>query len=122
MVRGAGPCLGIQTRPGGALDASVVGLGCNNLGGRIDEAASKKVVDAALDAGITLFDTADIYGGTLSEEFLGRALAGKRDRALIGTKFGGPIDDDRKGGASAKYIARACDGSLRRPRPHRPQL
>ena len=64
----------MQTRSIGALDASVVGLGCNNFGGRIDEAATKKVVDAALDAGITLFDTADIYGGTLSEEFLGRAL------------------------------------------------
>jgi aryl-alcohol dehydrogenase-like predicted oxidoreductase len=104
----------MQTRAIGALDASVVGLGCNNFGGRIDEAATKKVVDAALDAGITLFDTADIYGATRSEEFLGLALAGRRDRALIATKFGGPIDDDRKGGASAAYIPRACDDSLRR--------
>ncbi|HEY5172747.1 MAG TPA: aldo/keto reductase, partial [Acidimicrobiia bacterium] len=104
----------MQTRSIGALDASVVGLGCNNFGGRIDEAATKKVVDAALDAGMTLFDTADIYGATRSEEFLGRALAGRRDRALIATKFGGPIDDDRKGGASAAYITRACDDSLRR--------
>jgi len=104
----------MQTRSIGALDASVVGLGCNNFGGRIDEAATRKVVDAALDAGITLFDTADIYGGTLSEEFLGRALGGRRGRALIATKFGGPIDDDRKGGASAAYIPRACDDSLRR--------
>src|SRR5580765_5116467 len=98
----------MQTRSIGALDASGVGLGCNNFGGRIDEAAPKSVVDAALDAGITLFDTADIYGGTRSEEFLGRALAGRRDRALIATKFGGPIDDDRRGGASAAYIRRAC--------------
>ena len=104
----------MRTRKIGSLEVSVVGLGCNNFGGRIDEAATKAVVDAALDAGITLFDTADIYGGTLSEEFLGRALAGKRDRALIATKFGGPIDDDRKGGASAAYISRACDDSLRR--------
>jgi aryl-alcohol dehydrogenase-like predicted oxidoreductase len=104
----------MQTRSIGALDASVVGLGCNNFGGRIDEAATRTVVDAALDAGITLFDTADIYGGTLSEEFLGRALAGRRERALIATKFGGPIDDERKGGASAAYIPRACDDSLRR--------
>src|SRR5437773_8746772 len=104
----------MQTRSIGALDASVVGLGCNNFGGRIDEAATKAVVDAAFDAGITLFDTADIYGGTLSEEYLGRALAGRRDDALIATKFGGPIDDERKGGASASYIARACDDSLRR--------
>jgi aryl-alcohol dehydrogenase-like predicted oxidoreductase len=104
----------MQTRSIGSLEASVVGLGCNNFGGRIDEAASKKVVDAALDSGITLFDTADIYGGTRSEEFLGRALSGRRDRALIATKFGGPIDDERKGGASATYIPRACDDSLRR--------
>src|SRR5882724_9847595 len=104
----------MQTRNIGTLPASVVGLGCNNFGGRIDEAASRAVVDAALDAGITLFDTADIYGATLSEEFLGRALAGRRDRALIATKFGGPIDDERQGGASAAYIPRACDDSLRR--------
>ena len=104
----------MQTRSIGTLDASVVGLGCNNFGGRIDEDASEKVVDAALDAGINLFDTADIYGGTRSEVFLGRALAGRRDRALIATKFGGPIDDERKGGASAAYIPRACDDSLRR--------
>ncbi len=104
----------MQIRPIGSLDASVVGLGCNNFGGRIDEAASGEVVGAALDAGITLFDTADIYGGTHSEEYLGRALAGRRDGALIATKFGVAIDDDRKGGASAAYVARACDDSLRR--------
>jgi aryl-alcohol dehydrogenase-like predicted oxidoreductase len=104
----------MQTRRIGSLDASLVGLGCNNFGGRIDEAATKRVVDAALDSGITLFDTADIYGGTKSEEFLGRALAGRRDRALVATKFGVAIDDDRKGGASASYIERACDDSLRR--------
>ena len=104
----------MQTRRIGSLNASLVGLGCNNFGGRIDETATKRVVDAALDAGITLFDTADIYGGTKSEEFLGRALAGRRDHALIATKFGVAIDDERKGGASASYIARACDDSLRR--------
>jgi aryl-alcohol dehydrogenase-like predicted oxidoreductase len=104
----------METRNIGTLPASVIGLGCNNFGGRIDEAASRAVVDAALDAGITLFDTADIYGATRSEEFLGRALRGRRDRALIATKFGGPIDDDRRGGASAAYIPRACDDSLKR--------
>ena len=72
----------MQTRAIGSLSASVVGLGCNNFGGRIDEAATERVVDAALDAGITLFDTADIYGGTLSEEYLGRALGSRRDEAL----------------------------------------
>jgi len=104
----------METRTIGSLDVSVVGLGCNNFGSRIDETATKKVVDAALDADVNLFDTADIYGGTRSEEFLGRALAGRRDRALIATKFGGPIDDERQGGASAAYIPRACDDSLRR--------
>src|SRR5258706_8523501 len=101
----------MQTRSIGSLAASVVGLGCNNFGGRIDEAATQRVVDAALDAGITLFDTADIYGGTRSEEFLGRALGKRRDDALIATKFGGPIDEERPGGASAAYIARAVEDS-----------
>ncbi len=104
----------METRSIGKLDASVVGLGCNNFGGRIDEAATERVVSAALDAGITLFDTADIYGGTRSEEYLGRALGARRDEAVIATKFGGPIDDERKGGASAAYIARAVEDSLRR--------
>src|SRR6185295_3153811 len=106
---------GMETRSIGKLDVSVVGLGCNNFGGRIDEAASRRVVDAALDSGITLFDTADIYGGTRSEEYLGRALGTRRDDAVIATKFGGQIDEDRKGGASAAYIARrwktACAAS-----------
>jgi aryl-alcohol dehydrogenase-like predicted oxidoreductase len=92
----------------------VVGLGCNNFGGRIDAAATEKVVHAAIDAGITLFDTADIYGGTRSEEYLGRALGTRRDAVLVATKFGMPIDDERKGGASAAYITRACEDSLRR--------
>jgi aryl-alcohol dehydrogenase-like predicted oxidoreductase len=104
----------METRSIGKLDASVVGLGCNNFGGRIDEAATKRVVDAALDAGITLFDTADSYGGTRSEEFLGRALGSRRDEAIVATKFGSPIDDERKGGASAPYIARAVEDSLER--------
>src|SRR6478609_7419349 len=104
----------METRSIGKLDVSVVGLGCNNFGGRIDEPASRRVVDAALDAGITLFDTADSYGGTRSEEYLGRALGARRDDAVIATKFGSPIDDARKGGASAAYIARAAEDSLRR--------
>jgi len=104
----------METRNIGKLDASVVGLGCNNFGGRIDEAATKLVVDAALDAGITMFDTADIYGGTLSEEFLGRALGSRRDEAIVATKFGGKIDEEHAGGASAAYIARAVEDSLRR--------
>jgi len=104
----------METRSIGKLDASVVGLGCNNFGGRIDAAATERVVGAALDTGITLFDTADIYGGTLSEEYLGRALGSRRDEAIVATKFGVAIDDERKGGASAAYIARAVEDSLRR--------
>ena len=104
----------METRAIGTLDASVVGLGCNNFGGRIDSAATDKVVHAAIDAGSTLFDTADIYGGTLSEEYLGRALGARRDDVLVATKFGVPIDDERKGGASAAYITRAVEDSLRR--------
>src|ERR1700759_1669892 len=104
----------MQTRSIGTLEASVVGLGCNNFGGRIDETATDRVVHAALDAGITLFDTADIYGGTLSEEYLGRALGARRDEAIVATKFGGQIDEDRQGGARAAYIARAVEDSLRR--------
>src|SRR5262245_42945565 len=101
----------METRTIGKLDVSVVGLGCNNFGGRIDEDATGRVVSAALDAGITLFDTADIYGGTRSEEFLGRALGKRRDDAVVATKFGGQIDEERKGGASPAYIARAVDDS-----------
>src|SRR6185436_13699114 len=104
----------METRSIGKLDVSVVGLGCNNFGGRIDEAATRRVVDAAIDAGITLFDTADIYGGTLSEEYLGRSLGTRRDNVLIATKFGGPIDEERPGGASAAYIRRAVEDSLHR--------
>ena len=104
----------MQTRRIGALDVSVVGLGCNNFGGRIDEAATRKVVDAAIDAGINFFDTADIYGATSSEVLLGRALGARRDDVIVATKFGVPIDDERKGGASAAYVARAVDDSLRR--------
>jgi len=97
----------------GALDVSVVGLGCNNFGRRLDAGATAKVVDAALDAGINFFDTADIYGATRSEEFLGRALGKRRGRALIATKFGMAIDEDRRG-AHPDYVMRAAEQSLRR--------
>src|SRR5437764_6035822 len=104
----------MRTRKIGSLDVSIVGLGCNNFGMRIDQAATTAVVDAAIDAGITFFDTADIYGGTQSEVMLGKALGKRRDGVVVATKFGVPIDDDRKGGASAAYVARACEDSLRR--------
>jgi aryl-alcohol dehydrogenase-like predicted oxidoreductase len=103
----------METRSIASLPVSSVGLGCNNFGGRIDAARTDEVVHAALDAGITLFDTADIYGGTKSEEFLGRALGARRDEAIVATKFGTRIDDDRKG-ASPAYVKRAVEDSLRR--------
>ena len=103
----------MEHRSIGSLRVSLVGLGCNNFGMRIDEAATQRVVDAALEAGINFFDTADIYGSTKSEEFLGRALKGRRDRAIVATKFGMAVDDQRKG-ARPEYVRRACDDSLKR--------
>jgi aryl-alcohol dehydrogenase-like predicted oxidoreductase len=101
------------------LTVSVVGLGCNNFGGRIDAGQAESVVTAALDAGITLFDTADVYGERgASEEILGKALGKRRDDAVIATKFGG----DMKGvngpdwgvRGSRRYIRKAVESSLRR--------
>jgi aryl-alcohol dehydrogenase-like predicted oxidoreductase len=103
----------METRPIGALEASVVGLGCNNFGGRLDAAATARVVHAALDAGINFLDTADIYGGTRSEEYLGRALAGRRDQAVLATKFGMAVDERRRG-ARPDYVRPALEDSLRR--------
>src|SRR3954451_12829048 len=104
----------METRAIGSLDVSVVGIGCNNFGGRMDEAATRAVVDAALDAGINLFDTADIYGGTKSEELLGRALGSRRDEVIIATKYGMGDGKTLPAGASAASIAAAAEGSLRR--------
>jgi aryl-alcohol dehydrogenase-like predicted oxidoreductase len=103
----------MKTRRIGSLDVTVVGLGCNNFGMRLDSPQTRAVVHAALDAGITLFDTADIYGGTQSEQFLGRALAGHRRRVVIATKFGMRVDDQRQG-AKPAYIRQAVEDSLRR--------
>ena len=103
----------MEQRRIGSLEVSVVGLGCNNFGWRIDEEASAAVVGAALDAGVTFFDTADIYGRTKSEEFLGRALRGRRREVIIATKFANRVDDERRG-ASPAYVRRAVEDSLRR--------
>jgi aryl-alcohol dehydrogenase-like predicted oxidoreductase len=105
----------VEHRPIGSLRVSVVGLGCNNFGMRIDDAATGRVVSAALDAGINFFDTADIYGSTKSEEFLGRALAGRRHQAIVATKFGMAVDEQRKG-ARPEYVHRAAEDSLKRLR------
>jgi aryl-alcohol dehydrogenase-like predicted oxidoreductase len=103
----------MDTRPLGSLTVSLVGLGCNNFGMRIDQERTQAVVDAAREAGITLFDTADIYGGTKSEVFLGQALGRHRDEVVIATKFGGPVGEG-KGGARPDYVKEACEASLRR--------
>ena len=103
----------METRRIGSLQVSVVGLGCNNFGWRIDADASAAAVNAALDAGINFFDTADIYGAGQSEEFLGRALAARRGEALIATKFGMKMDEQRRG-ARPEYVRQAAEDSLRR--------
>ena len=97
------------------LKVSVVGLGCNNFGMRIDADQTQAVVDAAIDAGITLFDTADIYGGTKSEEFLGKALGKRRHDIVLATKFGMRIGGDpKKQGGARKWMMQAVEDSLRR--------
>jgi aryl-alcohol dehydrogenase-like predicted oxidoreductase len=105
----------MDTRKIGSLSVSIVGLGCNNFGNRLDAEASAKVIAAALDNGINFLDTADIYGKTLSEEYIGRALAGRRDEVVIATKFGKPVDEKRKG-ARPEYVKSAAEDSLRRLR------
>jgi len=89
------------------LQVSLVGLGCNNFGGRIDLEASRKVIDQAIESGITLFDTADIYGNAGgSEEILGQVLGDRRKDIVLATKFGMQMGDDAtRKGASKKYIA-----------------
>jgi aryl-alcohol dehydrogenase-like predicted oxidoreductase len=104
----------MQTRRIGSLSASIVGLGCNNFGMTIDGPRSADVVHAALDAGINFFDTADMYGGTDSERFLGQALGTRRSEAIVATKFGMRASDSLQGGAHPDYLRRAVDGSLQR--------
>lgn len=103
----------MDTRSIGSLRVSVVGLGCNNFGNKLDERASIEVVHAALDAGITLLDTADIYAKGRSEEFIGRALGTRRNEVILATKFGKPMDETRRG-SHPDYIRRAVEDSLRR--------
>jgi aryl-alcohol dehydrogenase-like predicted oxidoreductase len=94
------------------LHVSVVGLGCNNFGRRLDSEQTRRVVHAALEAGVTLFDTAESYGDGESERFLGRALADRRAEVVIATKFGGRSTTPP--GGSAENVRRAIDGSLER--------
>jgi aryl-alcohol dehydrogenase-like predicted oxidoreductase len=98
-------------------EVSVVGLGCNNFGGRVDLEGTEAVVDAALDAGITLLDTADVYGNRGgSEELLGEVLQGRRERVVLATKFGGDMGDGETARGSRAYVRKAIEGSLRRLR------
>src|SRR5262245_41991098 len=92
------------------LKVSEVGIGCNNFGGRCDRAQTKTVVDAAIAAGVTLFDTADVYGNQQSEVMLGEALGKRRPQVLIATKFAMPMGQtvhDR--GGSRRYVLAAVD-------------
>jgi aryl-alcohol dehydrogenase-like predicted oxidoreductase len=105
----------MRTRTLGPLEVSVVGLGCNNFGGRIDEAATFAVVDAAIEAGVTFFDTSDTYGNQGgSEELIGRALQGRRDRVVLATKWGKPMGDGAERRGSRDYILGAVEASLGR--------
>jgi aryl-alcohol dehydrogenase-like predicted oxidoreductase len=107
----------IRTLGDGGPQVSVVGLGTNNFGWRCDYEQSLAVIDVALDAGITLFDTADIYGQGTSEEYIGRALEGRRDQVVLATKFGSPMEEhpeERRG--TRDYMRWAIEGSLRRLR------
>ncbi|MDT7597225.1 MAG: hypothetical protein QOJ06_2771 [Pseudonocardiales bacterium] len=97
------------------LTVSVIGLGGNNFGGRIGLEETRSVVDAALDCGVTLIDTADIYGNRGgSEELLGQVLAGRREHVVLATKFGMDMGDGTVARGSRSYIRRAVEASLRR--------
>jgi aryl-alcohol dehydrogenase-like predicted oxidoreductase len=105
----------LHTRRIGDLKVSIVGIGCNNFGRRLDRAGTEAVVHAAMEAGINFFDTADIYGDGVSEEYLSKALGSRRDEAIIATKFGAEMaGDPSRSGASPRWIERAVEDSLRR--------
>ena len=110
----------MRTRAVGSSDlvVPVVGLGCNNFGWRLDAAATKTVVDAAIDAGVTFFDTAEMYGDGESEEFIGRALDGRRGEVILATKFGwgNGSGDQSLAPGSPEQVRVAIEGSLRRLR------
>lgn len=104
------------------LRVSAVGLGCNNFGGRIDTAASRRVIERALDLGVTLLDTADTYGKPYgntsgSERALGEILGARRKDVVLATKFGNTLDDAGvMRGAARRYVMSACEASLARLR------
>lgn len=107
----------IETRPLGhsGIQVSVIGLGCNQFGGRLDLEGTRAVIDGAISHGITFLDTADRYGNTKSEEFIGEVLKGRRDEVVLATKFGMDLDDGWTGPRGAPdYIHHAAENSLRR--------
>lgn len=107
----------MDTRKLGSLDVSVIGLGCNNFGSRLDLAGTKNVIDAAIDAGVTFFDTSDSYGSTESERLMGEVLEGRRDQVVLATKFGSKNEKGGlAGGARPDYVRWAIEGSLKRLR------
>ena len=115
----------MQKRRIGSLEVTVVGIGCDNFGGRMDEARTQEVVNAALDSGVNFFDTADVYPvvppglSTKSEELMGLALKGRRDEAVIATKFGAKIDEAAPGGLTRVHPQGAeCQPESARDRPH----
>ena len=106
----------LPTRPLGdsGLDVSVVGLGCNNFGRRLDLGGTRAVIDEAIAQGINFFDTADIYGRGQSEEFIGEVLRGRREEIILATKFGMDMGDGKGPRGSRGYILDAIDASLSR--------
>jgi aryl-alcohol dehydrogenase-like predicted oxidoreductase len=103
----------MKKRKIGSLEVSIVGVGCNNFGGRSDEAHTKEVIDAALGEGVNFFDTADTYANGRSEELLGRFVRTRRSAVIIATKFGLEMPGQGSG-ARPEYIRQACDASLKR--------
>ncbi len=107
----------LPTRPLGdsGLEVSILGLGCNNFGRRVDVGGTRAVVDAALESGVTFLDTADIYGGSgASEELLGQVLRGRRDAVVLATKFGMDMGDGKGPRGSRRYVLEAVEASLGR--------
>ena len=107
----------MDTRPLGhsGIQVSLIGLGCNQFGSRVDLNGARAVIDTAIGNGITFLDTADRYTGTKSEEFIGEALKGRRDKVVLATKFGLDVGDGWNGPRGApEYIRHAVENSLRR--------
>jgi aryl-alcohol dehydrogenase-like predicted oxidoreductase len=105
----------MQTRKIGSLTVSVVGLGCNNFGSRLDNARTREVIEAAIDTSVNFFDTADMYASGKSEELIGSILRGRRREVIIATKFGQDMPGQGRG-ARPEYVKKALDASLKRLR------